>query len=77
MSPDINFIKVLDKRTNKIVGFAALIRGSEEERAMIDHFLDLGICIATATESEFNQFAGDFIKKVDSSILCSHLPLAD
>jgi hypothetical protein len=77
MSLDINFVKVLDKRTKKAVGFAALVRGSEKERELVDYFLDLGICIARATESEFNQFDGDFVRKVENAVLCTYVPITD
>jgi len=77
MSLDINFIKVLDKRTKKAVGFAALIKGSENERELVNYFLDLGICITRATETEFNNFGGDFIKRIDNAVLCTYAPLVD
>jgi hypothetical protein len=77
MSLDINFVKILDKRTKKAVGFAALVRGSDKEIELVDYFLDLGICIAIATESEFNQFGGDFVRKIDNAVLCTYVPMED
>jgi hypothetical protein len=77
MSLDMNFIKVLNKRTQKPVGFAALVKGSEEERELVERFLDLGILFSRATESEFKKFDGDFIKVENNVVLCAYAPLVD
>ena len=77
MSLDINFIKVLNKRTNRPIGFAALVKGSEEETELVNRFLDLGIFFRKATESEFKKFDGDFIKEENNIVLCAYAPLVD
>jgi hypothetical protein len=77
MSLDINFIKVLNKRTNRPIGFAALVKGSEEEAELVNRFLDLGILFSKATESEFKKFDGDFIKEENNIVLCAYAPLVD
>lgn len=73
----MNFIKVLDGRTRNPVGFAVVEKGSEEETLIVDRFIDSGFIFKAATESEFNQFDGDYVKKFENGMFCTHAPMAD
>jgi hypothetical protein len=67
-----------DRTLHSILEDITILRDSEaKEIELVDYFLDLGICIAIATESEFNQFGGDFVRKIDNAVLCTYVPIAD
>jgi hypothetical protein len=74
---EMNFIKVLDERTGKTVGFAVVEKGSQEEVMIVEKFLDAGFKFKPSSESEFNSFGGDYIKKFENGMFCTHEPMAD
>lgn len=73
----MNFIKVLNPSTNKIVGFAVVEKGSDEEIMIIEKFMDAGFKFEPSNESEFGSFDGDFVKKFSNGLFCTESPMAD
>jgi hypothetical protein len=74
---EMNFIKVLDERTGKTVGFAVVEKGSQEEVMIVEKFLDAGFKFKPASETEFNNFGGDYVKKFENGLFCTEAPMPD
>jgi hypothetical protein len=70
---EINFIKVLNKN-GKIIGAIAVDRGSEEEMVIVNRFLDMGLPFKKATESEYDSFDADVVKRKGRATFCHLLP---
>jgi len=70
---EINFIKVLNKN-GKIIGAIAVDRGSEEEMAIVNRFLDSGLPFKKATEDEYASFDADVVKQTGRATFCHLLP---
>lgn len=70
MSSPVNFIKVEDRKTGKIVGMVVVDSGSEIESIIVNEMLDKGIVPKKATEYEFTSFKGDVIEKVRGAVFC-------
>jgi hypothetical protein len=70
---EINFIKVVNKN-GKIIGAIAVDRGSEEEMAIVNRFLDMGLPFNKATEDEYASFDADVVKRKGRATFCHLLP---
>ncbi len=73
----MNFIKVIDEKTKNPVGFAVVEKGSREEEMIVERFMDEGIIFIASNEEEFDNFDGDFVKRFDNGMFCTHAPMAD
>ena len=74
---EMNFIKVLDERTGKTVGFAVVEKGSQEEVMIVERFMDAGFLFKPSSEQEFGEFKGDYVKKFDKGMFCTETPMPD
>jgi hypothetical protein len=74
---EMNFIKVMNPKTDKVVGFAVVESGSEEEVMIVDKFLDRGFKFSASNETEFCAFDGEFIKKFENGLFCTEGPMVD
>lgn len=72
---DINFIKILDPDTGKDVGYVAIKKGTEFERIIVNRFIDEGFIFHAATEDDFCQFDGSYIRRFDDGVFCTEFPM--
>jgi hypothetical protein len=71
---NVNFIKVVNPKTDKILAVIAVERGSDEEVMIVDSFIDQDVNFTKATEVEFNEFDGEVVKKTGKATFCHILP---
>jgi hypothetical protein len=69
----INFIKIVNYR-GKTVGVVAVERGSDEEEAIVDSFIDKGLLFKKATEEEYTSFDADVVSRKGRATFCHLLP---
>jgi hypothetical protein len=70
---EINFIKIENVR-GRIIGVIAVERGSDEEMAIVDSFLDQKLPFKKATEVEYASFDADVVKRTGRATFCHLLP---
>lgn len=68
-----NFIKVLNNQ-GRTIGVIAVEKGSEEEIAIVDSFLDKRLTFKKSTEEEYAAFDGDVVKRTRRATFCHMLP---
>jgi hypothetical protein len=72
-----NFIKFLDPRDGREIGFVAMEKGSDLEADLIDRFLDSGLHFEKATESDFANYEGKYIKRLPNAIFCAEFQMEE
>jgi hypothetical protein len=50
---------------------------SQEEVMIVEKFLDAGFIFRAASENEFNEFGGDYVKKFSNGMFCTEAPMPD
>ena len=72
-----NFIKFLDPRDGREIGFVAMEKGSDLEADLIDRFLDSGLHFEKATESYFVNYKEKYTKRVANAVFCTEFPMEE
>ena len=72
-----NFIKLTDPEDGREIGFVAVERGSDIESYLVDKFLDGGFHFEKATESDFANYEGKYIKRLPNAIFCAEFPMEE